>query len=186
MLFAEPVKIPDLPGKITFAERNGDDYVRYLAGRTYNAEKKYNVPEWVFIGRRIEEMPGLMYPNENYERLFRGKGEKMENENMTAEEEEYVRDHGVYEMYHPFFLALYFEFRAQTKSRGDEKVNPYKAENINQVLRPLKELMKHEVYGDMLHLINEGGEEEMTYTDAMILMTKYKSALAKYSRKRFI
>ena len=109
----------------------------------------------------------------------------MENKDMTEVEEEYVRDHGVYEMYYPFFLALYFEFRAQTKSRGDEKVNPYKAESINQVLRPLKEMMQNEVYGEMLGMINEE-EEEMSYTDAMILLTQYKSALAKYSRKRFI
>ena len=109
----------------------------------------------------------------------------MENENMTAEEEAYVRDHGIYEMYFPFFLALYHEFRAQTKGNGNEKVNAYKAESINQVLRPLKEMMKNEVYGDMLQLINEE-EEEMTYTDVMILLTQYKSALAKYNRKRLI
>ncbi len=65
-------------------------------------------------------------------------------------------------------------------------MNRYKAESINKVLEPLKDMMKGEEYSDLLGLIEttEDGEEGMTYGDVMILLTQYKSALAKYHRSR--
>lgn len=74
LLFAVPVKIPDLPGRIRIMRKDEAEYIRYLTGSKYNPEKKYTETEGVLIGRRIEEMPGLMYPNENYEKIFRKYG----------------------------------------------------------------------------------------------------------------
>ena len=105
-------------------------------------------------------------------------------ENMTPEEEQYIHDYGTYGMYSPFFTGLYNEFRQQSRKKADEKVNRYKAENINKVLKPLKEMMEGEVYADLLGLIktDEDKEEGMTCSDVMILLTQYKSALTKYHR----
>ena len=185
MLTQNPVKIPDIPGKISYATIGSKEYVRYLAGRKYNAERRYNEPEWVSIGRRSERMPGMMYPNDNYEQYFTEKGEEDMDEIMTAEEKTFARNSGIYDMYNPFFEALYHEFRQQTRKRPDSLVNPYKAESLNKVLRPLKEMMAGEEYAALLGLIEICGEREengMTYSDAMILMTQYKSALMKYHR----
>lgn len=65
-------------------------------------------------------------------------------------------------------------------------MNRYKAENINKVLMQLKEMMQGEAYAELLDLISteEDGEGGMNYSDVMILLTQYKSALAKYSRSR--
>ena len=77
------VKIPDIPGKISFSKTEDKEYVKYLIGRKYNAERKYTDSERVVIGRRSESMPGMMYPNDNYEKIFLTKGEENMDENMT-------------------------------------------------------------------------------------------------------
>ena len=178
MLNQDPVKIPGTPGKISYIKKDGMEYVRYLEERVYDPEKKHNVPKWVNIGRRVEGMPGLMYPNDRYEEIFEGK----KPEEMTAEEEQYARDHGTYGIYSSFFTGLYNEFRQQTRKHAEMPVNRYKAESINKVLGPLRELMKEERYAGMLGMIETGedGEEGMNYGDVMILLTQYKTAMGKY------
>ena len=190
MLNREPVKIPNIPGRITCRKIGGKEYIYYLADRKYNPEKMYSEPDWISIGRKIRDMPSLMYPNDNYDDIFADGKADAGNEEMTAEEDLYIRNNGVYGMYIPFFDGLYHEFKQQMRRKADEPVNPYKAESINKVLRPLKEMMKDEEYAEFLGLIEtgkkgEGGNEvEMNYGDVMILLTQYNSALAKYHRNR--
>ena len=50
-------------------QKNGDIYVIERKCQ-YDPEKKYNIPEWVVIGRQVDGMPGLMIPNDNYEQIF--------------------------------------------------------------------------------------------------------------------
>ena len=178
------VKIPDIPGKISFSKTEDKEYVKYLIGRKYNAERKYTDSERVVIGRRSESMPGMMYPNDNYEKIFLAKGEENMDENMTPEEEKFARDNKTYGLYGPFFDALYFEFRQQTRKRPDELLNGYKAETLNKVLRPLREMMQGEEYAELLGPVIAGDEDGnvMTFGDVMILLTQYKSALTKYRR----
>ena len=184
MLIQDPVKIPDIPKKIRFKEKDGMEYVQYLKSRKYDTERRHSIPDWVNIGRRIEAMPGLMYPNDNYEEIFGKEGEGMEEE-LTAEEERFIRDNGIYGIYSSFFTGLYNEFRQQTRKKTDVPVNKYKAESINKVLQPLKEMMKGEEYAELLGLIDAPGEGEegMNHGDVMILLTQYKSALTKYRRQ---
>ena len=178
------VKIPEIPGKITFMKKDEKEYVRYLAARTYDRERQYNVPEWIVIGRRSGTMPGLMYPNDNYEQYF-GEEKAEMDEGMTPEETAFVQGSGRLELYGPFFDALYYELRAQAKKRPDSPVSRYKAESLNRVLAPLQEMMQEEDYAGLLGLVGTGDGEEggMSHSDAMILMTQYKSALAKYRRR---
>ena len=42
----------------------------YETGRTYNPEKKYNVPNRVTIGKICENEEGKMYPNEKFNTYF--------------------------------------------------------------------------------------------------------------------
>lgn len=52
------------------------------------------------------------------------------------------------------------------------------------MLKPLYEMMKGEEYAGLLGLVESGdGEDEMSCSDVMILLTQYKSALAKYRRR---
>ena len=37
-----------------------------MVGRTYHPEKKYNIPDQRIIGKRSENDPEKMIPNENY------------------------------------------------------------------------------------------------------------------------
>ena len=186
MLAKDPVKIPDIPGKISFVTIDGKEYVRYLAGRKYNADRKYTEPERIVIGRRAENMPEMMYPNDNYEQIFSDREQESMEETMTPEEQDFIRNHRTYETYSSFFDALYNELKQQTRRRTDDPINVYKAEKLNKVLRPLLDMMKDEEYAGLLGLIEcseEGGEYGMTYGDAMFLMTQYKNALTKYRRK---
>ena len=184
MLTQDPVKIPEIPKKIRFKEKDGTSYVQYLEERKYDSDKKHNVPNWVNIGKKIEAMPSMMYPNDNYERLFCEEEREAMEESRTAEEEQYARDTSTYTLYNSFFEGLYHEFKQQTRKNADLYINGYKADSINKVLLPLKEMMQGEPYAELLGLISsiEYGEEGMTYSDAMILLTQYKSALTKYHR----
>ncbi len=185
MLTQDPVRIPDVPGKISFVTIDDKEYVRFLIRRQYSAEKKYTEQDRVLIGRRCETMPGLMYPNENYEKYFGEKEEEIMSGALTPEEEAFTRKNKTLGVYMPFFEALYHEFRQQTRKRPDNRLNLYKAESLNRVLKPLKEIMQGEDYAELLGLAEAGGKDEesgMSHSDVMILLTQYKSALAKYRR----
>ena len=182
MLTENPVKIPDIPGRITILKNEDKEYVRFLLRREYDAERKFNKPEWITIGRKCEQMPGMMYPNDNYEKYLLNGGEEAVDGEMTKEEAEFAGKNRTYSMYSPFFEALYHEFRQQSRKHPDQPVNPYKAKSLNHILLPLKDMMQGEEYAEMLELIPMEGEESMSYSDAMILMTQYKCALAKFHR----
>jgi len=64
------VKIPDTAGKITFKPIGGTSYVYLEQGRTYNKDKKYNVPKRTCIGKRDNDQPAFMYPNEKFLKFF--------------------------------------------------------------------------------------------------------------------
>lgn len=123
MLTRDPVKIPKIPGRINFMRKDEKEYVRYLADRTYKAEKGYTESDWILIGRRIEGMPGLMYPNDNYEQIIGEETEGMD-EAMTPEEQQYVQNNSTYRLYITFFDGLYHEFKQQTRKKSDDRVNP--------------------------------------------------------------
>ena len=79
---SNPVKIPEVAGKISFMKKTDRTYVRYEFGRTYNPEKKSTVPQRAIIGMQIRNAPTLMLPNENFEKYFSGDGKEL----MTAKE----------------------------------------------------------------------------------------------------
>ena len=178
MLNTDPVKIPDVGGKIRIANQDGIDYVRYLVDRKYDADKKRCMPDWVNIGKRIPEMPGMMYPNRNYYQYFGEEREEMDA-TMTEEEKEFVRKDDLYQTYKPFFDGIFNELLQQSRRNPEGVVNAFKTGNINRILEPLKEMMKGEEYAGFLGTVEEG----MSYGDVMILITQYRSALMKY-RKR--
>lgn len=64
------VKIPRDGGNITVKTINGTPYVYIERGRTYSKEKKYSIPKRTCIGKRDNEQPDFMFPNEKFLKFF--------------------------------------------------------------------------------------------------------------------
>ena len=64
------VKIPRDSGNITVKTINGIPYVYIERGRTYSKEKKYSIPKRTCIGKRDNEQPDFMFPNEKFLKFF--------------------------------------------------------------------------------------------------------------------
>ena len=179
----EPVKIPEIPGKINLKKDEDAVRVRYLAGRKYDPGRKYNIPKWVVIGLQIEAMPSLMLPNHNYDLYFTEGGEEMRKP-MTEEEARYTEDRSIFGLYSGFFDKLYYEMRSQSRKNPGEPVNQYKADRINKVLKPLMEVMKDEKYCALLGLVETGNPKGgMNYGDVMVLLSQYRNAIEEYQKE---
>ena len=64
------VKIPEIKGKIIFKKKSGTTYVQYQYGSEYKSERKYAVPLRVIVGKKSEDDPSLMIPNEKFQIYF--------------------------------------------------------------------------------------------------------------------
>ena len=64
------LRIPENGGKITIKPVSGIFYVYLEQGRTYNKEKKYNVPKRTCIGKQDPEQKAYMFPNEKFLKFF--------------------------------------------------------------------------------------------------------------------
>ena len=64
------VPMPVGTGKLSVKRIKNTPYIYYETGRTYDAEKKYNKPKRVCIGKAIDDRPGMMAPNTNFLRFF--------------------------------------------------------------------------------------------------------------------
>ncbi len=185
-----PVRIPEIPGKISMKKKRDRTYVQYELQREYNPEKKYNVPTRIVIGQQIRTKPEWMLPNEKYEQIF---SEAMKN--MTEEEREtaaeYIATRGEFRTLQVLFDQMYYEFQAQARRDPHEVVNEYKVEKINRVLDRLMELMEGKNYADFLERVpapqtenREDGKEQLSgldYGDVALLLTQFKGAVTRYS-----
>ena len=180
----QPVPIPKIPGRIFFRKYHETRYVQYQVEKKYNPERKYNEHVRKTIGIQLEHMPSLMLPNENYELYFTKEGKPMEQQ-LNMAENEFIRSRAAYTQYADFFNSLYYEIKQQSRRNLDRVITAYQAESLNRILLPLKEVMQDEEYADCLSLIRipDGDESGMTYGDVMILLTQFKTALAKYRIK---
>lgn len=64
------VRIPIGEGKFSFKKINDVPYVYYEYGRTYNKNKKYTEPKRTCVGKRDEDHPEFLYPNEKFLKFF--------------------------------------------------------------------------------------------------------------------
>ena len=64
------VPIPDMPGKIGRFKKGNTVYIRYVVGREYHADRKYNIPNHKIIGKAVADDPSRMIPNENFLKYF--------------------------------------------------------------------------------------------------------------------
>ena len=59
------VKIPVVPGRITYRPKASATYVEYLIENVYDPKVKYSRPTRKAIGKLSKSDPGMMQPNEN-------------------------------------------------------------------------------------------------------------------------
>ena len=64
------VKIPDVPGKITYRTKGNTTYVEYEYGRVYDKERQFTIANRKTIGKRSGADLSMMQPNENYMKFF--------------------------------------------------------------------------------------------------------------------
>ena len=192
MYLNQPVLIPSVKGKIVFQKKGETSYVMYETGRAYDPNRRYSIPERRVIGVQIPGRPDMMLPNENYLTYFPKGAEKMtEQEKETIETYTHEREYG--RMLRDFFDQLFFEFQTQSRRTPNQVINAYKAERLNRVLKPLKELMRDEPYAAFLEeipmpetAVKEGKETTtgLTYSDAALMMTQFKGAVNRYFQKQ--
>ena len=192
---SKPVKIPDVPGKITLRERGDRVYVLYEIGRTYNPALQINTPQRKMIGQQIRNAPDMMLPNENYEQFFANGEEIMSNEELVKVRD-YEKIRGEYRMLNSLFEQLYYEFQIMAHRSPHYVVNAYKMRQINKVLEPLREIMKEEVYARFLEKLEEpemvtdpDGNEKLTgldYSDVALALTQYRGAMTRFAADRLI
>ena len=203
MYLNKPVRIPELPGKITYKKHGDTRYVQYEISRRYDNDLHYSHVERVVIGVQIPGRPELMLPNENYGLYFGEMKtgmdlEKNEKERLLVPDQEDAPDKAIMEyeqereqrfILREFFEQLYYEFQMISRRRGDSIVNRNKVERLNKVLGPLLDMMSGESYAEFLELIPEPVEDEgmettgMTYSDVALLLTQYKSAVNRFYQK---
>ncbi len=191
MFLNQPVMIPKVKGKITYKKQGDNCYIQFETSRTYDPNRRYTLVDRKIIGIRIPGQTELMLPNENYVTYFPKGDEKMtEQEKEAVENYTQEREYGL--MLRDFFDQLFFEFQMQSRRTPNDIVNEYKAERLNKVLKPLKELMKEETYASFLEEIPKPetigtGEGKivtgLTYSDAALMMTQFKGAVNRFFQR---
>jgi transposase len=70
MYFDFLVKIPEQTGRITENRRGDTTYIEYTYSRSYDPEKKYNIPKRTTIGKQSPADKAMMQPNQNFLKFF--------------------------------------------------------------------------------------------------------------------
>lgn len=70
MYYNYTVAIPQVKGKIISKKKGKATYILYQYGQTYNAEKKYVVPQRAIVGKVSPDDSSQMYPNEKFQEYF--------------------------------------------------------------------------------------------------------------------
>ena len=187
------VPIPDVPGKIVRRKLNGEIYIRYEIGRTYDPNRRSTNVKRVQIGIQIPGKPNLMLPNENYLTYFAKGAYAMsteERDEINTYESE--REHNF--MLRDFFDQLFYEFQMMARKNPEGIVNENKVKRINRILAPLMEMMRDQEYTQFLELIPEPRTQEtadgktnetgMNYGDVALLLTQFKVAVNRFFQKR--
>ena len=70
MYYNNAIQIPKIDGKIIPKPKGKSVYILFQYGQKYNQETKHTTPLRKIIGKRLEDDPELMYPNENFQVFF--------------------------------------------------------------------------------------------------------------------
>ena len=154
-------------------ERIYDNLELLEKGHVYELQKTPGIPKCATLASRIRD---------DVDVIVKALDEK---EDMEATDEEQ------FNLLAKLLGGLYAEFSSLAKKQPDALTNAFKTSRVNRVLSPLKQIMASEdstQYLDLLQEADDGqanGKERSTYSDAVIIMSQYKTACDEFRLKYF-
>ena len=154
-------------------ERIYDNLELLEKGHVYELQKTPGIPKCATLASRIRD---------DVDVIVKALDEK---EDMEATDEEQ------FNLLAKLLGGLYAEFSSLAKKQPDPLTNAFKTSRVNRVLSPLKQIMASEdstQYLDLLQEADDGqanGKGRSTYSDAVIIMSQYKTACDEFRLKYF-
>ena len=154
-------------------ERIYDNLELLEKGHVYELQKTPGIPKCATLASRIRD---------DVDAIVKALDEK---EDMEATDEEQ------FNLLAKLLGGLYAEFSSLAKKQPDALTNAFKTSRVNRVLSPLKQIMASEdstQYLDLLQEADDGqanGKGRSTYSDAVIIMSQYKTACDEFRLKYF-
>lgn len=154
-------------------ERIYDNLELLEKGHVYELQKTPGIPKCATLANRIREDVDVIVKALN------------EKEDMEATDEEQ------FNLLAKLLGGLYAEFSSLAKKQPDALTNAFKTSQVNRVLSPLKQIMASEdstQYLDLLQEADDGqanGKGRSSYSDAVIIMSQYKTACDEFRLKYF-
>lgn len=154
-------------------ERIYDNLELLEKGHVYELQKTPGIPKCATLASRIRD---------DVDVIVKALDEK---EDMEATDEEQ------FNLLAKLLGGLYAEFSSLAKKQPDALTNAFKTSRVNRVLSPLKQIMGSEdstQYLDLLQEADDGqanGKGRSTYSDAVIIMSQYKTACDEFRLKYF-
>ena len=154
-------------------ERIYDNLELLEKGHVYELQKTPGIPKCATLASRIRD---------DVDVIVKALDEK---EDMEATDEEQ------FNLLAKLLGGLYAEFSSLAKKQPDALTNAFKTSRVNRVLSPLKQIMVSEdstQYLDLLQEADDGqanGKGRSTYSDAVIIMSQYKTACDEFRLKYF-
>ena len=154
-------------------ERIYDNLELLEKGHVYELQKTPGIPKCATLANRIRE---------DVDVIVKALDEK---EDMEATDEEQ------FNLLAKLLGGLYAEFSSLAKKQPDALTNAFKTSQVNRVLSSLKQIMASEdstQYLDLLQEADDGqanGKGRSSYSDAVIIMSQYKTACDEFRLKYF-
>ena len=154
-------------------ERIYDNLELLEKGHVYELQKTPGIPKCATLASRIRD---------DVDVIVKALDEK---EDMEATDEEQ------FNLLAKLLGGLYAEFSSLAKKQPDALTNAFKTSRVNRVLSPLKQIMASEDSTQYLDLSQEAddgqanGKGRSTYSDAVIIMSQYKTACDEFRLKYF-
>lgn len=154
-------------------ERIYDNLELLEKGHVYELQKTPGIPKCATLASRIRD---------DVDVIVKALDEK---EDMEATDEEQ------FNLLAKLLGGLYAELSSLAKKQPDALTNAFKTSRVNRVLSPLKQIMASEdstQYLDLLQEADDGqanGKGRSTYSDAVIIMSQYKTACDEFRLKYF-
>ena len=154
-------------------ERIYDNLELLEKGHVYELQKTPGIPKCATLASRIRD---------DVDVIVKALDEK---EDMEATDEEQ------FNLLAKLLGGLYAEFSSLAKKQPDALTNAFKTRRVNRVLSPLKQIMASEdstQYLDLLLEAEDGqtnGKGRSSYSDAVIIMSQYKTACDEFRLKYF-
>ena len=154
-------------------ERIYDNLELLEKGHVYELQKTPGIPKCATLANQIRK---------DVDVIVKALDEK---EDMEATDEEQ------FNLLAKLLGGLYAEFSSLAKKQPDALTNAFKTSQVNRVLSPLKQIMASEdstQYLDLLQEADDGqanGKGRSSYSDAVIIMSKYKTACDEFRLKYF-